>query len=141
MGTSYEEVYDFFLPKIRDYIYDNLSEEELKELFEPYLITAIVGFKKCKKLLNRDAANKTFQEILTDEEKDILSRLMVVEYLSPKIITSDLLEQRVVSSEFKTWSQANHITQLKDLRDTMLSEARTKMADYVNSRILMDDFK
>jgi len=142
MATPYSDVYSYFLPKLSDYSFFSLSKEELDANLETWLMTAIVKFKKCKKdLSKRDSLNKEFVEDLSDEEKNILAQLMIVDYLTPKLITAELLQQTLSTKDFKLYSQANHIKEIKSLRDSMKHEANQMVTSYTYTETRMSDFK
>lgn len=142
MSTPFSNIYSYFLPKIEDYNFLKLNKEELESVLEPLLFTAIIKFKKCKKdLSKRDSMSKLFVEDLSDEESNILAQLMTVEYLTPKLLTADLVEQQVSTNEYKTYSQANHIKEIKSLRDTMQYEASRLITSYTYSENKMSDFR
>lgn len=134
MATPFQDVYDFFLSKISDYSFINLTEEELEAVLESYLKKAITRFKKCRQDLNdRDDTLKMFNIDLTDEEKNILSHLMIVEYLTPQLLVAELLRQTLNTREFRLYSQANHIKEVKELRDKINEECEQMMVDYTYS--------
>lgn len=142
MATPYSSVFDRFLNKVTDYSFLNLSEEELERNFKSYLSSAIVHFRRCKKdLFNTDETLELFNEDLTPEEQEIIARLMVVEYLSPKLITSDLLQQTLNSKDFRLYSQANHIKEIRELRNIMRKESTQMMMEYSYQHTSMDDFR
>lgn len=126
--------------KISDYSFLNLTQNEVEDILESYLLSSIVKFKKCKKdLSNRDQALKQFNEDLTDEEKEILATLMCVEYLTPKLITSELLKQKLSTKDYQLYSQANQIKEIREVRDKMKSEANQMMISYSYSENSLDD--
>ncbi|WP_259345490.1 hypothetical protein [Priestia aryabhattai] len=142
MSTPFSNVYSYFMPKIEDYNFLQLNKEDLEIILEPLLLTSIIKFKKCKKdLSKRDNVNKSFVEDLSDEETNILAQLMTVEYLTPKLLTADLVEQQVSTNEYKTYSQANHIKEIKSLRDMMQYEASKLITSYTYSENKMSDFR
>lgn len=140
MATPYSQIYSRFLAKISDYSFVSLTQEELEANLETFLNSAIVQFRRCKKSLYlRDNVAKTFDEDLTDEEQEILSKFMVVEYLTPKLVTADLLQQTLSSRDFKLYSQANHIKEIRDLRNEMKNEVIKMMTEYTYFNFNMDD--
>ena len=142
MSTPFSNVYSYFMPKIEDYNFLQLNKEDLESVLEPLLLTSIIKFKKCKKdLSKRDILSKSFIEDLSDEEVNILAQLMTVEYLTPKLLTADLVEQQVSTNEYKTYSQANHIKEIKSLRDMMQYEASKLITSYTYSENKMSDFR
>jgi hypothetical protein len=131
MATPFSDVYAFFTSKISDYSFLKLTQIELEDNLENYLNSASVKFRRCKKdLSDKDKTNNQFNIDLSDEEKEILATLMTVEYLSPKLITSDLLQQTLGTKDYRLYSQANHIKEIKDLRNVFKSEANQLMMDY-----------
>ncbi|MCY8513834.1 hypothetical protein [Bacillus atrophaeus] len=142
MPTLFEEIYGFFLPKLTDYSFLNISEKDLSDTLEPLLRSSSIKFRRCKKnLSDRDQTLKQFNENLSDEEKEILACFMVVEYLTPKIITADLLHQTLSSKDFKLYSQANHIKEIRELRNLIKKEAEDLMLQYTYSNGNMKDFR
>lgn len=140
MATPFSEIYDRVYNKISDYSFLNLTQNEVEDILESYLLSSIVKFKKCKKdLSNRDQALKQFNEDLTDEEKEILATLMCVEYLTPKLITSELLKQKLSTKDYQLYSQANQIKEIREVRDKMKSEANQMMISYSYSENSLDD--
>lgn len=140
MATPFSEIYDRVYNKISDYSFLNLTQNEVEDILESYLLSSIVKFKKCKKdLSNRDQALKQFNEDLTDEEKEILATLMCVEYLTPKLITSELLKQKLSTKDYQLYSQANQIKEIREVRNKMKSEANQMMISYSYSENSLDD--
>lgn len=140
MATSYTKIYSRFTPKITDYSFVNLSDEETEEHFETYLKSSIIKFRYCDKLSDRDENAKQFNKDLTEEEQEILSILMCVEYLTPKLLTDDLLKQTLNSKDYKLYSQANHIKEIRELRDKYQREANNLMILYTFNKNKMDGF-
>ncbi|PLR99934.1 hypothetical protein CVD19_00855 [Bacillus sp. T33-2] len=89
---------------------------------------------------DRDETLKQFNKDLTEEEQEILSNLMCVEYLTPKLITDDLLKQTLSSKDYKLYSQANHIKELRELRDQFQKEANNLMILYTFNTSKLDGF-
>jgi len=141
MATSYQVIYERFLPKISDYSFLNLTENEVEYQLEKYLKSSIVKFRYCTKLSDRNEIEKSFNENLTDEEQEILSILMCVEYLSPKILTDDLLRQTLSSKDYTLYSQANHIKEVRSIQDSFKSEAKSLMILYTYNKNKLSGFK
>ena len=140
MATPFSEIYDRVYNKSSDYTLLNLTQSEVEDILESYLLSSIVKVKKCKKYIShRDQALKQFNEDLTDEEKEILATLMFVEYLTPKLITSELLKQKLSTKDYQLYSQANQIKEIREVRDKMKSEANQMMISYSYSENSLDD--
>ncbi|OZB98025.1 hypothetical protein [Paenibacillus sp. XY044] len=127
MGTQFDEIYDVFLSQISDSIFmENDADDGLKYR---YLLNSIPRFRKCKlDLSKRDGLS--FEERLGDEDILILGTLMVVEYLNPLIISIENLKQFMSTKDFSMTSQAAHLKQLLDIRDTKRKEAEKLILDY-----------
>jgi hypothetical protein len=131
MATPYSDIYSRFLQKISDYTFLSMSQTDIEANLSGYLLSAISSFKRCKQdLTQRNQDSATFTITLSDEEIEILSVLMVVEYLSPKLVTAELLKQNLSGKDYTIYSQANHINAIKALRDGYSSEAERKIIRY-----------
>lgn len=141
MATPFSDIYDVFLGKITDFTFLSLTIQEIEDNFlKGYLTSAIVDFKKCEKdLTDRDDGLSTFNIDLDGEEKEILAVLMIPKYLSPKIVTSELLKQHLSDKDFRIYSQANHLKELMDLFDKMTERANELIISYTYNDL--GDFK
>lgn len=140
MATPYKEIYDRVYHKISDYSFLKLTESEVEDILKKYLLSAIIKFKCSKKdLSDRDETLNQFNQDLTDEEKEILATLLCVEYLTSHLITSDLLKPRLGTKDWNLYSQANHIKEIREIRNQMKSEANQMMINYSYSKNSLDD--
>jgi hypothetical protein len=140
MTTPYENIYARFTPKITDFNFANLMDAEVEEYFETFLKSSIIKFRYCDKLSDRDETLKQFNKDLTDEEQEILSILMSVEYLTPKLLTDELLKQTLSSKDYSLYSQANHIKEIRELRNKYQQEANNLMILYTFNNSKLDGF-
>lgn len=139
MATQYTVIYDSFLSKISDYSFVSLTQTEIETQLEKYLLSAIPRFRFCTTdLKDRDSVLKQFKSNLTDYEIQILSMLMVVEYMKPKLVTSELIRQSLSDKDFQMYSQANHLKELTNLMKELRSETAKMINDYTYSNA---DFK
>ena len=124
MYTSFEEIYEDFLPKTRNYDFLEMSEEELKEHLHDYLVPAIARFHVCRKDLNdRDDLLQRFNVKLSDLEIEILSNYCLLEHIdSTYVRTQNLLKMNLSSSDFNSFSNANHLDKLMAMRNKYLKE-------------------
>lgn len=132
--TSYEEIYDLFLNKIHDYYIKNQIETNIefaKDIMLGYLRSSIPKFSYCDlDLSDRNDTLNQFNIHLSDIEKEILSILMVVEYLSPKMLREEFLQDRLGSKDYNSHSPANQLKQLQELKKNVISEANLLMNEY-----------
>lgn len=131
MGTKVDKVYDVFLHKINDYfVANNVNDEDMEHMLGVYLEMASARFMRCKKSLELNDSKEEFIANLEPIEVDILTSLMVVVYLEPQLVTTDLIKQALSDKDFKIYSQANHINQLKDLFNKMEKKANKSITQY-----------
>lgn len=109
MSVSYQDVYDVFRDKSKEWELLELSESVSEEILYGWLKGAISRFKNvCKKnLLDRDETEKKFNVDLSEEEIDILAEIMIFCSLKPKINNSDLFKNGLSTKDYTTFSNAN----------------------------------
>lgn len=139
--TSYDEIYNRFLGKIDDYNIFQLLEDDtidedingkdfVKSMLLDYLNSGISLYTyQTQDLSLRDDETETFQILLTDTEQDILSSFMVVSYLTPKVIRSDMIEHRLSSKDLQEFSPANLMKEIRTIRKEVLDHAKALMTE------------
>lgn len=131
MATPYEDIYSLFrVNKIKDIDTISLTDAEIEEIDFGYLKSARGKFKACAKLINYDDTLKQFNDTLTDEEIEILLILMVIEWITPKINATELLRINMDSSDFRIFSPANQLKELRELRENYKKEASGLISKY-----------
>lgn len=143
MATPYTQVYDFFLGKVEDYSFIDKTkyptDEDLHQEFYQYMRSAITRFTSSKvNLQDRDDGAKQFNTDLTDTEQEIISLLMVVQYLTPKINSTENLRPKMSDREYKEYSKANHLSEMRKLKKDMESEAHSLIGTYSYSNGLLE---
>lgn len=141
MNTEISSVYRRFLNKISDYNFSLINNE--KEVIEDNLlqlyISAIPKFPQCRKDLGISYINVDGVPVdgsiiinsnLTSLEQEIISKLMLIEYLRPVIIKNEVIEQVLGDADFNLYSQANHLNQLQSLYNTMKKEVNSDISKY-----------
>jgi len=129
--TPYFNVYKRFLRKITDYGLAELSNENMEDIMNGYLDSAISLFVKCKKdLSNRDDEKQTFNEDLTDAEQEIIAKLLVVEWIEPQINSIMNLQPILNDHDFETYSQANFLKVKLELKTDLKSELDNLIVNY-----------
>jgi hypothetical protein len=128
MGTAYSEIYNMFEEKINDYDIAKLISDGYQStvdaMYLSYLKTAISKFKAYSKsdLADRNDTTLVFTETLTDTEIDILSLLMVLEWIRPLINRVTLLKQALNNTDFRQFSQQAHLKELINLKKNTKEE-------------------
>ena len=131
MATPYEDVYQYFLSKISDYAFLKMSDEDLKDMLYTYLKTAINQFEASViDLSQRDDLLEEFEADLPEKEIDILAGLMMVAYLKSRLLTSENYKLAMADSDYKIYSQANHIKELTSLYKEMRKEMDVLVTKY-----------
>ena len=109
-----------------------MTDDEVKEYLHDFLLPAIVRFNVCKNnLFNRDDAKETFNCNLTDNEIEILSNFMIIEYIDSEYIrTPSLLKVNLSSTDFNAFSPANHLDKLLNMRESFVRENEMLLMKY-----------
>lgn len=145
--TYLEELYDEFLSSISDYTMLMIDDEELEEDLFSYFIKARRKFIKCRQrldILSDDDGNKYFgykeknkdgsiTEVdvrLTDYEIAILAHLMLVEYMKPIMLSTEVTKQSLSDKDFKVHSQANQLRELNLLYRLLRRESNKMITEY-----------
>ena len=131
MATTYDAIYNLAANKLTDPELALLPEDELEELFHGYLMSAISQFRKCKNdLSDRDDELRQFNADLLDVEKEILAILVARQWLQPQLYSALLTKQVFSDKEQKYYSQAQHISELRALDESLKVEAQKLSRDY-----------
>ena len=135
--TPFSEVYESFLSKITDDMYMELSKRETYNMLEDLLISSIPKFEFPRKSLfdyqrgfyipeedckcddncgcpGKDSYVFTgyFNCALTQEEINILSTYMIVEWIGQQLASVENTRMKYSGTDFKFTSQANHMQKL-----------------------------
>jgi hypothetical protein len=130
-NTTYDEVRDFFLNKITSFELGKLFEDEANEVIDKYLKIAISRFYNCTKdLNNRDDVIRTFNITLSLQEQNILASLMGLEWLSPKVMSEEVLRNHLGSRDYTTYSPANLLKEMTNLKREVESDVNDLMTLY-----------
>ncbi len=144
-ATYLSELYDDFLISIRDYtlLSENITDEEIKEDLDSYFKKAKSKFYKCKQKLDTmtdvngeeyfgyiDDNGKEVKVKLTGFEIAILIHLMLVEYIKPQVLSSEILRPSLSDKSFKIYSQANHLRELNLLYRLLQKESKKMITEY-----------
>ena len=132
MPTSYEKVYERFLPKFRDYEIPVMPEDMVIERLHDYLVSATARFHVCRKDLNdRDDLLQRFNSELSNREIEILSNYMILEYVdSTYVRVPTLLKSNLSSTDFNAFSSANLLSKLNDLQERTRVDNETLLMWY-----------
>lgn len=133
LTTPFAIVYDRFLTKITDDLYVELTREDTFRDCETMLLSAITAFEFPRfpifdynlnieyESADGEKSRGRFNTQLTLEEINILSDLMMIEWLQRQVSSVENTRMKYSGSDFKFTSQANHIDKLLK----MLKEYKT----------------
>ena len=131
MATPLQDVYDAFLSKIEadDWM---LTEEEnvVTEDWRMLLNAAIMQFRYPRVSLDYDKESAVFTEDLGNDEIQILSNLMKLEWIRRCISTWDNIRQLYSDKDF---SQANFLDKLNKTGEQVRNECRLMLDRYGRS--------
>ncbi len=137
-GTSYSTVNDFFMQQIDDYnlvaLYnsDVLNDTtNLNTYLMGFMLLAIPEFSDCSQdlSLRDDTTLFAFDEVLTDSNIKILSKLMVKEWLSKEVKNLLQLRLHVQDVDFKTYSEAQNLTAKQNALTLLKEECSQLLID------------
>ena len=93
------------------------------EMMDGWLNSAIIRVRKCQHdLSKRDDELQEFEEDLSDLEVELLALGMTISWLDQYLNSTELVAQFISGKEEKYYSQAAHIKELRDLRESTVLE-------------------
>ncbi|EMV3069528.1 hypothetical protein AACG64_000208 [Staphylococcus pseudintermedius] len=112
--TEFNLIYDKFLSKITDFSYAQLDKETLEEDLKKKLIQALAYFTQLEDK-KTEYVDNVFISDLSVLEQEILANIMVINHLDKFIVSEDNMRILLNSKDYKQYSQA---TLLKELKST-----------------------
>lgn len=92
-------------------------------MMNDWLNSAIIRVRKCQHdLSKRDDEIQEFEEDLSDLEIELLACGMVDSWLTPMLNSTELTLQFIGGKEESYYSQANHISELRAMKEQNLLE-------------------
>ena len=138
-NTKYVEINDLFMSQINDYRLISIYNEDilndttnLNIYLLGFMLLAIPEFTPCTQDLSDrdDTTLMEFKYLMTDENKKILSKLMVKEWLAKEL--KDILQMRwnITDSDFKHYSEAQNTKSKQDVLSELREECSQLLVDY-----------
>lgn len=129
------DIYDAFLSKVSDYSFlePSLTQADIEDELFGYFRSARTKFYRCKQSLvtEVDISGDIFiKSVLTPYEIEVLITLMIVEYMKPQVLSSEVLKQSLSDKDFKIYSQANQLRELNLLYRMFRTEAVKMITEY-----------
>jgi hypothetical protein len=133
MAVAYSDIYGIFSNMTSDYKHLQLPTEIQDAILFGWLISAITTFDSCvTDLSDRDDIFQQFNQDLMDEEKDILARLMVVEWLSPKLYSVEMFQNRMTPKDWNVYSPANLLREIRETYILAKAESRGRVRAFAH---------
>lgn len=124
--TPFSYIYDRFLANITDYKLARLDAVSLEENLELWLSQAVGFYPNPKKdLSDIDTIGKSFNEKLNNTEVEALAKFMLMSYMNTHLIKEDHLALALNSKDYRTYSPANQLKALRELKESVKQDATT----------------
>jgi len=161
--ASFMNIYDNFLTRITDDMYLELTEMETIEMLQDLLLDGLWRFEFPRFDLSdyeighwedmgtyqgiesdnlevpaTGWVGGSFNSKLTEEEINILSLCMLIEWLGQQLNITDLTKMKYSGSDFKLTSQANHMAKLKVMIDAANKDCIHQQRIYKRRRFTKD---
>ena len=137
--TSFNEVYGYFLNSITDYTYLELQPDDLENELLMLLQKALGKLRRIK--FDIDLDNKTFQSVLTSREINIIALAMVLEYIRPKIVSVEIMKQRLNMKDWQMYSNSQHLKELQSILNGIEKEFSYELQLYSLDKYMDDKDK
>lgn len=124
MATPYEKVYDRFLNRTTDFNLGDLDDYTLHSMLKSWLSSAVVNVRTSADLSARDDEIEIFANDLLDRDIELLAMGMTMAWLDQYLNSTENVLQFIGGKEEKYYSQANHIAELRAMREDLRLEMK-----------------
>lgn len=130
--TDIQELYDIFLSKITDYRLLAMTNAEIDDDLLGYFKSARAKFYRCKNDLTivEDVEGKKINSDLSYFEMEVIVNLMLVEHITPQLLSSENMKQSLSDKDFKIYSQANQLREIRLLLEGYERKANKMITEY-----------
>lgn len=150
MTSEYSEIYSRFLLRVKDYEFSGLTEDLAQEMMNgwmkstlswPYIrrLFSFITADDDVEMIEFELAKPIDEQSDLDFAEEVIAQGMVVNWLSPQYHSVLNTAQFFSNSEQKYYSQANHMSELKDMYHNAKADLRKMIRDrgiFNNSYIL-----
>ena len=138
MATPYERIYNRFLNRTTDFNFSSFDDDTLRYMFKEWLHSAIIQVRTSNDL-SYDDELEVFDSDLSDLDIELLAMGMTMVWLDQTLNSTELTLMMLGGKEEKFYSQANHIAELRALReDTRLEMKRLHSYNTYNNNSYFD---
>ncbi|MGG0308444.1 hypothetical protein ABEY43_06480 [Priestia megaterium] len=134
--TPFQDIYDIFANKITSFKLMELTDDEIIEIAEKYLQSAISYFSPfCNKdLEDKDDTLKQFNQALSSKEKEILAVRIAHEWLNQNFVLSEeFLANHLGHKDYQNFSPANRLQQILNVRSVIKNDVDELIGIYYYS--------
>jgi hypothetical protein len=124
MATPYEKVYGRFLNRTTDFNLAEMDDHTLNEMLKGWLHSAIVNTRTSSDLSKRDDDTEEFSSDLSDQDIELLAMGMTMAWIDQYLHSTENVLQFIGGKEEKYYSQANHIAELRAMREDVRLEMK-----------------
>ncbi len=131
--TSYEKIFKSFLRKVSDAELANRLEFNTELAIDDmtgYLHSAVAKYNVDDRVITFDDDNQVINEDLSDWEVEMYALGMRIEWLEPLVQARMNISQMFGGKEEKFFSQATHLTAIRDMLNADKLEIRKLRRDY-----------
>ena len=132
MATPYSKIIETFIGKVSDYDLPKFTDIEKEAIIVGFMISACTKFARiCKvDLYDRDEVLKQFNQNLDDEIIEIITETMLVEWIKPKVLSSENLKNCLSTKDYSLFSPANLLKELRETLITLKQESKKLINNY-----------
>lgn len=113
--TEFISIYDRFLSKVTDFSMAQLDQSLVEEDLRLKLLSALAYFPELPDE-KKEVVETSFVQKLSVEEEEIISLLMVINYFDKFIVNEDNMRIQLNSKDYKQYSQASLLKELKNTK-------------------------
>jgi len=131
MATPFSDVYSIFLSNITDYNLGNMNATDLESNLEQWLLASIPYLPNSYGDVNNyDIVKNQFNVTLDNPLKQILGKIMILNYLNTQIFREEYLKQHLNSKDYKTYSPNEQLKTLHNIRKDLRIEIDSLISKY-----------
>lgn len=127
--TEFISIYDRFLSKVTDFSMAQLDQSLVEEDLRLKLLSALAYFPELPDE-KKEVVETSFVQKLSVEEEEIISLLMVINYFDKFIVNEDNMRIQLNSKDYKQYSQASLLKELKNTKSLYQSICDAKRNAY-----------
>ena len=140
MATPFSDIYQIFESNITDYSLATMDDEVAEENYQQWLMSSLPHFTNSySDIDDYDITLAQFNQNLTNTEKQILAKLMLMNYLNTQIFREETLKQSLNSKDYRTYSPARHLETLQKIQKELRIEVDSVISKYSYSTKMLKE--